>query len=261
MSWAAVAAAGVGVVGSMAANKGGGGGGSTTSSNAPWLLAQQPLHENMLYAQDMVHNPSPLLTQGVNAQAQRAQQGNPLNQAAQSNALQTLNGGFMSPNSNPYLRDTVNQAMGDAKTQINAQFSGDNYGSSAHQEWLSKGLMNQALPMYNQNYQQERQRQMGAQALAPTLANQDYTDITQLQNAGNARWDQLNRAQSIYQGAGGMGGTQTQPYFQNQAAGMMGGALGGLALYNGINQSGLSGAPMGQEMVPGQYSLINQQYG
>jgi hypothetical protein len=238
MSWAAVATGVGGLIGGMSSK---GGGGQTTAASAPWGPSQDFLQRNLGHAEYRVLNPSPYLTQGVDSQAQRAMQGNPLNQAAQGNAMQTLQGDFLSPNSNPYLRDTVNQAMGDARAQINGQFAGDNYGSSAHQEWLTKGLMNQALPMYNQNYQQERQRQMGAQALAPTLANQDYTDINQLQNAGNASWDQLMKAQQIYQGTGGMGGTQSQPYFQNQAAGIMGGALGGMSLYNGLNQGGLLG--------------------
>ena len=228
-------------IGALASKGGSKQGGTTTASNAPWGPAQQPLHQNMLMAQGMVNNPNPLLTQGVNAQAQRAMNGNPLNQAAQGNAMQTLQGDFLGPNSNPYLRDTVNQAMGDARSQINGQFAGDNYGSSAHQEWLSKGLMQQALPMYNQNYQAERQRQMGAQALSPTLANQDYMDIGQLQAAGNSQWDQLGRYQGLIQNTAGMGGTQSQPYFQNNAASMMGGALGGMALYNGMNQGGLLG--------------------
>ena len=235
--------------------------GNTTATNAPWGPAQQPLHQNMLEAQGLLNNPNQHLTQGVNAQANRALMGNPLNQAAQGNAMQTLQGDFLGPNSNPYLRDTVNQAMGDARSQINSQFAGDNYGNSAHQEWLTKGLMNQALPMYNQNYQAERQRQMGAQALAPTLANQDYTDISQLQGAGNARWDQLNRAQQIFQGAGGMGGTQSQPYFTNPAASMMGGALGGMALYNGMNQGGLLGGQSSSPYYTGYGMQGDYQYG
>lgn len=234
---------GAGVLGALG-SKGGSKQGSTMTSSAPWANSQRFLENNMYRAESQATKDNPLLNQSINAQAQRAAQGNPLNQAAQQSAFSTLQGDFLGPNSNPYLRDTVNQAMGDARSQINSQFAGDNYGSSAHQEWLTKGLMNQALPMYNQNYQAERQRQMGAQALAPTLANQDYTDIAQMRDAANAPWDQIMRNQQIAQGAGGLGGTQTQPYFTNPTASMMGGALGGIGLYNAMNQGGLLGGGM-----------------
>jgi hypothetical protein len=177
-------------------------------------------------------------------QGQRAIAGNPLNQAAQNENLKTIQGGYTDLSKNPAAQD----AMGMAKSQINGQFSGDNYGSSAHQEWLSRGLMQAASPFY----ESERQRQQGATALAPTLANQDYMDIGQLGAAGQAQdaraqavvddpWNRIFKYQQAVSGTGGGQSTMQQPYFTNPTASVMGGALGGLGLYNGLKQGGLMG--------------------
>jgi hypothetical protein len=234
---ALLGAAGIGAASSLLGKKQG----TTTQNSAPWANSQGYLDANLQRTEHLFQNQSPYLGQSQGLMAQRAMQGSPLNQAAQQNNLQTLQGNYLSPDSNPYLKDTVNQAMDGARSKINSQFAGDNYGNSAHQEWLTKGLMGAAAPMYSDNYQAERQRQVGAQALAPTLANQDYADIGQLQAAGNMPWDQIQRYQSIAQGAGGMGGSQTQPYFTNPMANAMGFGIGGLGLYNAMNQGGLLG--------------------
>ena len=216
---------------------------TTVTNSAPWATAQPFLGMNLDRANKLYENPSQYLTQGVNAQAQRAMQGNPLNQASQDLNLATMRGDYTDLNKNPAAQNAMNMA----RTQINGQFGGDNYGNSAHQEWLGRGLLQAASPFY----ESERQRQTGAMAMAPTLANQDYTDISQLQGAGNAQWDQLMRNNQITQGIGGMGGTwtQSQPYFTNPAASMFGGALGGMGLYNAMNQGGLLGGYTG--MNPG----------
>jgi hypothetical protein len=155
--------------------------------------------------------------------------------------------------------------MNSARSQINSQFTGDNYGNSAHQEWLGKGLLNAASPFY----ESERQRQQGATALAPTLANQDYSDISQLGQAGASQdayqqrvtdqpWDQLFRyQQALGTGSGGVSNTQ-QPYFTNPTASALGAGLGGLSLYNSMNQGGLLG---GKNPNYAQNGNFSPQYG
>jgi hypothetical protein len=149
----------------------------------------------------------------------------------------------------------VQNALDQVKTNVNSQFSGDNYGNSAHQEWLSKGMMNAALPIYAQNYQQERGNQMAAMMGSPTLAATDYADISQLGAAGQAQeargqqeiqanqqqfyspWDVLQRYQQGIAGssAGGTSTTSQQtPYFTNPMANALGLGVGGLALYQGL---------------------------
>lgn len=247
-------AAGVG--GALAGKLLGGGSqqsGTYTQTTEPWKAQQPYLTDLFGRAQTQSQTGiSPLTNQYLSMTQDRATTGNPLNSLAQSNAAATLNGSYLTPDSNPFLQSTVNQALGDVKSQINSQFSGDNFGSSAHQEWLQRGLANTALPYYMQNYQQERQRQMGAQALAPTLANQDYTDINQLGQAAlyqqNFPWEQLQKYQQAI--SGNYGGTQTSPIFTNPAANMAGGALAGLGLYGMMGQSGLFGGGGGLSSLP-----------
>jgi hypothetical protein len=170
--------------------------------------------------------------------------GSPLNQAAQQQNLATLRGDYTDLSKNPAAQNAMNMARG----QINSQFTGDNYGNSAHQEWLGKGLMQAASPFY----ESERQRQQGATALAPSLANQDYTDLSQLGMVGSQMdqrsqqqqeepWQRLERYMGLVQGNPGGASTSQQPYFTNPTASAMGGALGGLGLYNQMNQVGLLG--------------------
>lgn len=244
-------------------NRNGGQGGTTqtVTNNSPWagaapyLLDINQRAQNNSYGQAVA--PQSLFTgQSQQLQAQRALAGNPLNQAAQQQNLATLRGDYTDLSKNPAAQN----AMDLAKSNVNAQFTGDNWGNSAHQEWLNRGLMNAAAPFY----ESERQRQVGATALAPTLANQDYTDIGQLGAVGGAQdayaqqqldspWTQLQRYQGLVSGSGGTS-TMQQPYFTNNAAAALGGGMAGLGLYNSINQAGL----FGNQQNPDSYSSTGQ---
>jgi len=209
---------------------------TTVQSNEPWSGVQPYLSNLFSRGSGLLGQPvqsqNTMLAQGM--QANRALAGNPLNQAAQQQNLSTIRGDYTDLANNPAAQNAMNMA----RSQINSQFSGDNYGNSAHQEWLGRGLMGAAAPFY----ESERQRQMAATAMAPSLANQDYTDIGQLANVGQqqtmAPWEQLQRYQGLLGSAGGYGKSTTeQPYFNNGlgALGLGGGALGGFLL----------GGPMG----------------
>lgn len=223
------------------------GGGGTTQTNTiqssdPWSGAQNYLKDIFGQGTDIYRkgpNLSPQTSLAQQMQTDRATAGSPLNQAAQQQNLATLRGDYLDFNKNP----GVQNAMDMARTQINSQFGGDNFGNSAHQEWLGRGLMSAAAPFY----ESERQRQMGAAALSPTLANQDYADISQLGAVGQAKdqepWQRLFNYQRAVSGAGG-GTTATQaqnPYYSNPLASALGMSLGGLGLYNGLGAAGLLG--------------------
>lgn len=276
MSWAAVAAAGVGVAGGLA-SRGGGGSTQSTQSSAPWENSQAYLQEIMQRGANQIGSDpnglgaqSPYTLQAQGLLANRALGGNPLNQAAQAENLKTIQGGYTDLSQNPAAQN----AMGMAKSQINGQFSGDNYGNSAHQEWLGRGLMSAAAPFY----ESERQRQMGATALAPSLANQDYTDLSQLGAVGgmqdqraqavkDAPWNQIFKYQQAVSGTSGGQTTTQTPYFTNPAASALGGGMAGLGLYNGMRQGGLLGGNnwggMGSNPSPnfGGQNLAQQDFG
>jgi hypothetical protein len=196
-------------------------------------------------------------------QRDRAMAGSDNTREAQRQNLMTQQGAYLTPDSNPFLKGAVDQALGDVTSKVNSQFRGDNFGNSAHQEWLGKQLAGTALPIYAQNYNTERGRQMQAGAMAPSLAAQDYLDIGQLGAVGaakdarsqmetdaskqqfNAPWENLFNYQRAIAGSGATGGqTSTsgqQPYFSNPLASALGLGVGGLGLYNGLTQAGLLG--------------------
>lgn len=174
---------------------GGGGGGQTSSTvtqgdpalapykadylNRVGALAQNPLPTRQLATM------SPYQQMGLQMTANRALSGSPEINAAKQNLAATQSGAFMSPDSNPYLAGTVNQAMNDAQTRVNSQFAGNGYGSTAHQEILGRTLGETAGNLYNQNYQNERQRQIQGMLFAPQLAQTDYMDAQNLLGVGD----------------------------------------------------------------------------
>jgi hypothetical protein len=156
----------------------------------------------------------------IRALAARGQAGSPVTDAAQGQLTDTLNGKYLGGASgntllgggggdtlgaggNPYFQGAVNAATRpvlDAYSNtimpgLDSQFStGGRYGSGAHalgSAQNSNNLMNQVgdigSQMSYQNYGDERAKQMQAMLFAPTMANQDYTDINAIGQAGEAQ--------------------------------------------------------------------------
>lgn len=158
---------------------------------------------------------APQTEQALAMTENRALAGNPLNQASQGQLLNTINGGML--NANPHLDSMFNNAAGavtrayneSALPGVNATFSlAGRTGSGAHinavdsaNDTLGRTLAGLSSSIYGGNYQQERDRQMAATALGPSMAMNDYNDINQLANvgqqvqtqAGNVLNDQMNR--------------------------------------------------------------------
>jgi hypothetical protein len=132
-------------------------------------------------------------------------------------------------------------------------------------ESLATPQTNTANDIYGQNFQQERQRQMAASALAPQAANQDYVDASALANVGAQREgmqqneinDIMNRfntnaaapAQNIQNyigllnGAGGnYSSTSQRTPMNNSGMGGLGQGLGLLGSIGGM-AGGLTGLP------------------
>ena len=243
MSWAAVAGAAVGVVGNQLGKKSGGTT-STVQTNDPWSVSQPYLGLGYGSAESILSQAYPNAFAAKTSPSEtaallraRGMSGSPVTNEAQNLAASTLRGDYL--NSNPFLNDSVSQAMGMAKSQINSQFAGNNYGSSAHQEWLGKGLMNAALPQLSQNYENERGRQFAALSQAPALQGMDYQNIGAMQQADFMPWDFLGRYQQIVGGLNPGGGTSTtqNPYFTNPVNSALGGAMLGNQLYNSYTQN------------------------
>jgi hypothetical protein len=172
---------------------------TTTSKNEPWSGAQPYITDYLKKSQTQSNTPfsfnsgdqiapfSPEQQYGLGMTTQRAINGSPVMNAAQGNAYNTLQGNFMSPDSNPWLKQNVDTAMGDVQGRINSQFNNNNFGGTAHQENMTRDLGKVSGQMYGANYDQERSRQMSAMGLAPQMAESDYRDAQALLGVGDAR--------------------------------------------------------------------------
>ncbi len=243
--------------------KGGGDGGSpttaqtVTSSTAPWSGQQPYLSFGFQQAQDLYNRGGPQYyagdtlapvsgdtTQALALQAQRALAGSPLTTAAQANALGTAQGDYLSAG-NPYLQNMFNSIADTVRPSVTGSFEGaGRYGSGAYANALASALTNNAGNLAYQNYNDERGNMMRTDALAPTLANQDYTDIGQLAATGDAQRqlaqqdinsavDRYNYNQNLpynsladymrmIQGNYGSSSTQTTQNYANPVAGALG---------------------------------------
>jgi hypothetical protein len=149
-------------------------------------------------------------TQGaLNWQTQRAMAGSPLTGAAQDQLTKTMQGDYLSPESNPYFskameasfRPQTDQFMGKVIPGITSAFQGSNrMGSGLHQdtvlratEDLSRAQSDSAAKAGADMYSMERQRQIDGMKFAPQLAMQDYFDINQLGVVGSTRDNQSQR--------------------------------------------------------------------
>lgn len=121
--------------------------------------------------------------------------------------------------SNDYLESAIGRSLGDVQTRVNSQFSGNNYGSTAHQETLGRTLGDVDSAMRMQDYTTQQglaenalNRGLQAQTTNASLGsewagrndalkqgalsqglnygNQDYTDASQLLNAGQIQQNQ-----------------------------------------------------------------------
>lgn len=184
---------------------GGGGGNSTTITEIPAEL--KPLASRYTqeatklfdtpyqgYTGDRYAGMDPYQTSALNAIAARATGGDQLMNAGYGNLQDTLSGKYMSPDSNPWLKQNVQNAMDQAGGTINSQFNKPGaFGGSAHEGVMSRELGGIASNMYGQNYANERQNQINAWGAAPTYGNMAYTDANQLLNAGQLKQDEAQK--------------------------------------------------------------------
>jgi hypothetical protein len=248
-----------------------GGGGTSTTVNktdppdevkpflAPYVqrgfaLSEKPYEQ---YGGQRIAGMTPEQNLGLGFTASRAMQGSPLMRETQNQAMQTARGDFLSPDSNPYLRQNVQTAMGDVQSRVNSQFNRPGaFGGSAHQELMTRNLGDVASQLYGANYTNERTNQQRAMAFAPQLAETDYRDAQALLGVGDvyrentqdqlnlayedflARqqfpYSQVNYAGDVLARSMGGGGTSTStgpnPFRSNRAAGALGGAASGAAI-------------------------------
>ena len=253
-----------------------------------FLQPYAPLYAQMGYnLSQQPFNPYPFetvapFTQDQNAAMdmvrQRSMAGSPVVNAAQQQTLNTINGDYLNPSTNPYLQQTFDQAAGrvtdafsrgtaaqtDARFARAGAFGGSawNEMQGANQQALGDSLAGMAANIFGNNYAQERNRQQQASQFAPNLAAQDYRDAEALLNVGGMQQglgqqylsddlSRFNQAQQwpyqqfqtfgqLFNPALGSSTTQTQPGV-SPVSGLLGGALGGLGIYNAGQRAGIWG--------------------
>lgn len=251
---------------------------TTTTSNIPNQYVQEYLPQYLnrasalsnvpyqAYGGQQVADFTPYQNQALGMIGNRAIAGNPLMDSATQNLTDTASGKYLDVNSNPYLQGTINKTLGEVRGMTGATFSGNNFGGSAHEEMLQRKGIEAISPYLLNNYTNERNNQMQASGMAPTVSAAGYNDANQLLQAGNMQQgqqqnilsakynDYLRQQQYPYTNlgvlgnavnvAGGGGGTTSanapNPYAKNSLASGLGTAatVAGLA-----NQAGMFGTP------------------
>jgi len=171
----------------------------TGFGRAETLLDQPP----EFYPSSTVVPYSPATEEALTGMETRARAGSPLTGAAQENILSTVQGDYLSPESNPYLTSAMEAAtrpMQERFTQdvlpgISSAFSqAGRYGSGlmANQqqraaEAYQRQIGDVTSAMAYRNYADERARQQAAAQMAPAMAELDYGDLQRLGAVGGAR--------------------------------------------------------------------------
>ena len=165
------------------------GGGSSggqvqTTSNQPYEPAQPALNQiiseaGQIYGQGVgaagYVAPSAQTTQGLAAQEV-------MGTAANQQLADTLSGKYLNPFLSPMLQGSANQIA----TAVNQEFTGAGRtpGSGMNQQQILSGITQEAMPYAFDQYERERQRQLGIASAAPSLVQtgQQLEDIQRQQN-------------------------------------------------------------------------------
>ncbi len=276
-----------------------GGGGSTTSTSkvdtGPWGDQAPYLRDVMQSAAlqyknkgDLKYYPdstvSPFTqgqTQGYQSIVDKGMAGSPFMDASGRNATDTLEGKYLSPESNPWLTGTFDAAADAVSRQFktatapttDAMFSGNGaYNSSARYNaqgnnnmGLGSTLGNLATSIYGGNYANERQNQLAMQGMVPSLASARYIDPMAAAGAGSAQqqqqqaelgdkvnrfnfdqqspWQTLGLYKQLVDGQYGQSGTTTTTQPSNSSG--LGQALGGGLSLLGTVGGAFLGGPFG----------------
>jgi len=158
-----------------------------------------PFSDQTNSALNMLTNVVPFSDQtnsALNMLTNRAQQGSPVDAAAQQNITETLSGSlFDDPNSR--LFQQFDNAADRTRTRLSSEFAGSGRDLSAALPARSEELQT----LMSNIFGQERNRQIQAAGMSPAISGTDFRDISALANAGGTiegqagaiQQDRLNR--------------------------------------------------------------------
>jgi hypothetical protein len=137
----------------------------------------QSLAGNSMNTQGFQNNLTGLGTSAMNNPANPALKnfsGTGATGSTQSMLMKAARGDYLSPDSNPWLKSTYDQAFGNVQNSVGSAMAGaGRFGSGAMAGALGSGATNLANSIYGTNYQQERDRQQQAQGLIGQLQSSD----------------------------------------------------------------------------------------
>lgn len=240
---------------------GGGGTVNTVQKSDPWAGQQPYLYDVFNRAGAAANQPiSPYTLQSRDLIAQRALDPNSLIGQSQSVLGNTISGKYLDPSSNPFLAKSVSDALGQAGSAFAGQYggaAGQNLGNSGYQEALARGLGAVATNAYSNAYSQERQNQLNATQLAPSL---DYANLNALGAVGEAQnqdpWTKIANYSQAVNGTFGGSSQGQSPYYTNPIANALGLGLGGAALYKSGIFGGAAAAGAGAGAAGGGGSAL-----
>lgn len=191
----------------------------TQTNMGPWE-AQQPYLTKLFQQAGSLYDKGPMQyyptstvspttaaqTQGYQNTLNTAQGQQPIVGQQNSNILDTLQGKYLDPNTNPYLAATYGKAADQVTRsyqtatapQTSAAFSAaGRYGSGARNQQIDQNnralgttLDNLGTQIYGGNYAQERQNQLGTMNNLGTMLQGAYTPSTAMVNTGGAQQQQ-----------------------------------------------------------------------
>jgi hypothetical protein len=163
---------------------GGSSGGGSQARVDPYAPAQPALNQIISEAGNLYNQgvgasgyvaPTTQTTQGLAQQEVMAN-------ASQQQLADTLSGKYLNPFLSPMLQGSANQIA----TAVNSEFSGAGRtpGSPMSQQQILSGITQEALPYAFDQYERERQRQLGIAGSSPTLTQvgAQLEDIQRQQN-------------------------------------------------------------------------------
>jgi hypothetical protein len=169
---------------------------TTTTKPAEWqmpYLSFGASESKRLYGQPLQYYPGETIAGFTPTQLQaqgllkaRSLSGSPVTAAAQGELAKTLSGGYLSPESNPYLSAYVQKGLEDVLPAMDtAAVAAGRYGSGAWGQMRGRAAGEVASNIYGQAYEAERNRQTGALQMAPSIAEMDVADLLRLGAVGS----------------------------------------------------------------------------
>ena len=142
--------------------------------------------------------------------------GNAIDRAGRDLTRQTLNGRFLSPESNPHLQQTFNRAADLTRTRLNSEFAGSGRDLGAAQPARSDELQTLAASLFGDNFARER----GFQQQALLSGGGGFNPLDQL----------IGRISQLSSQAGRDISERTKTETEDKAS-PLGRILGGLSLF------------------------------